>query len=99
MSVNRRNFLKLLSAATVGLISDPLSTVIAHNHIYVNKHLGIAFKAPIDWHFYTTHSIKRMHDAQIMRADRAEIEDLVHELKNQPLVALGRDPSDPGYVY
>ena len=97
MKTNRRQFLKLFSLATVDLTVDPLQSVITHREIYINRSLGIAFKTPPKWHFYSAHRMKAMHDEQITQPSQLLVNELLDELKNQPLVTLGKDPEHQPY--
>jgi len=99
MEINRRGFLRLLGIASAGLAVDPARAVLARNEVYVNQRLGIAFQAPQRWHFYSVSEMEGMYDAQLFRAEFAEVEELMSELKNQPLVALGKYPAEQESIH
>jgi hypothetical protein len=94
MGGSRRSFLKLLGAATAGLAMPPSFAVVANNEVYVNKQLGVAFRIPQGWHFYTVHDMDEMFDGQILRPDAPFVEEYLEELRGQPLVSIGMLPPD-----
>ncbi|NQZ59843.1 MAG: twin-arginine translocation signal domain-containing protein, partial [Lentisphaeraceae bacterium] len=98
MSVSRRSFLKLLTMATAGMALNPLMPVVANNEIYVNKKLGIAFRIPKGWYFYTVQKMNEMCDSQTFKADAPYIDEYREELLSQPLVSIGMLPPDDDKV-
>ena len=93
MKMKRRGFLKLLSIASGGLIPTQVTAVMTRNDVYVNQRLGVGFRAPHGWHFYSAYDTDQMHHAQHLRLELAEIDDFITELKERPLVALGQHPA------
>ena len=51
MGIGRREFLSFLSATSVSLFVDAGKAVEIHDHLYVNRKLGLAFRCPNAWHF------------------------------------------------
>lgn len=82
--------------ATAGLAISPSLAVVANNEIYVNKKLGIAFRIPGGWHFYSVQKMHEIFDAQILKPDAPLIGEYLEELKSQSLVSIGMHPPDDG---
>lgn len=84
----------MIGVATAGLALPPSFAVVANNEIYVNKKLGIAFRIPKGWYFYSVQKMDEMYDSQILKPDAPHLEEYFEELKSQPLVSIGMHPPD-----
>ena len=66
MGVGRKEFLRLIGLALVGLTIDPLKAVAVNDDAYVNKKLGILFYKPKDWAFVAVKDFGKLKSAQII---------------------------------
>lgn len=66
MGIGRRRFLKLVSAALIGITVDPLQAVITNQDAYVNRKMGIIFQKPSEWGFLNIKDFGKLKDGQIL---------------------------------
>lgn len=85
MGIGRRNFLKLSSAAMVGLTIDPTQAVITNDNIYINKKMGILFNKPQNWGFINIKDFGKLKDEQILGNGWNDSKDEVWEEIGDPI--------------
>jgi len=66
MGIGRRKFLRLASAALIGVSVNPLRAVVTNKDAYVNKKMGIIFQKPSDWGFLHVTDFGQIKDQQIL---------------------------------
>ena len=85
MGIGRRQFVKLASAALMGMTVDPLQSVITNKDVYVNMKLGILFQKPGPWGFIHVRDFGQLKEEQILGNGWNDLKEEVWEVIGEPI--------------
>ncbi|MBE7172213.1 MAG: hypothetical protein INR73_16620 [Williamsia sp.] len=98
MGIGRREFVRLTSLGLTGLAIDPLQAVVIHDHVYINRKLGILFHKPADWVFIATKDFGKLGSEQIIGEGLEQSPEEIREELGYPIcVATKYDQDNPLY--
>lgn len=85
MGIGRREFLRLISIASIGLAIDPLQAVAINDNIYLNKKLGIIFRKPENWGFVDIKDFGKIKSEQFIGEGLEDTTDEIWEELGEPI--------------
>lgn len=94
MGMGRREFLKNIGAAMLGLEIDPLLATVTADDAYINKKLGILFRKPSEWGFVRVRDFGRLKDMQILGNGWNDFKEELWEDLGDPICIATRFPQD-----
>jgi hypothetical protein len=98
MGIGRRDFLRLVSMALIGISIDPLKAVAVNNNVYINKKLGILFHKPQGWGFVAVKDFGKIKSEQIIGEGLEDTaEDIWEELGGSICIATKFYQNKPEY--
>lgn len=66
MGIGRRQFLKLFGSVIASASTSPLQAIIVDGDLYINRALGLAFRKPPGWHYFSIESFENVRSDQIL---------------------------------